>query len=1419
MSSSNLAHEHPVVPSVREKENEGVATNGPGVGELQSKPRRDLTPTMTAEPPTSEQEEQDGRFEEVSVAQGHAQPVTGHVRSPGVPSRLGSGSKPGMLTPNHNRGEDAQHRKGDGVRHGVGSKVGLKTPGSQASCTPTSARLTPSTARGATAVPQTQSSAIQRRLWAGQSNILVAVRVRPLLKHDRAQKSVVRVLDRKMVVIMDPSKVRDEVDVLRQHRSREKKYAFDHVFDPSDDQTVVYSHTTKFLVQGLLDGFNATVFAYGQTGAGKTYTMIGSEANPGIMVQTLQDLFVASNRAAEEHQTRYKVTVSFLEVYNENIRDLLSDGEEYLDLREDPIRGPIVPGITEVEVESAEEIMHLLHRGNAQRSQHPTAANEVSSRSHAVLQVVVENREKAEGSVAKIKIGKLSLVDLAGSERAASTKNRGVRLQEGANINKSLLALGNCINALGEKGNRGAFVPYRDSKLTRLLKDSLGGNCRTVMIANISASVASFEETLNTLKYANRAKNIKTNVQRNVLSVDHHISEYVSLIENLRSEISSLKSQLKAKDGVGGVGRTVDDVVMSLASQAGIAAAGSSRLKGLADMQAMHANAQQGVRHSAASPQVQPSERKHAHGSLIGTSTSMGEAQGSKQGSKGHADAGGVADGQTAPREGVRPTLAGVGHDQAAGVGVQGADALGQDAGHVGTLEGGDKTMRLEQMKNWIQENFRERMQLRRSLIELEDQNVQNSIEIGKRQVMIVQWNEARGHTPKRHAGRPMEIDLEQASEKSQAIAEDLVAEAPEAIRGAWQECRQLRHAIDRNSSVKRSIAKRLRENERQAEDFQKNMLTKTTGEDRQQLIQLQYRIGKLELENMQLEQAQFIHTALMKGKDLTIQKLELQLAMKDKLIQRQRAVLRAHGLDGDMGYSGLLLNDHGALAENFDAMTATIRPPTQPGHPDPHSLAVQLDAHSQPPLPGDALMHELNSARSVPGEAMYRPLAPVNNKRRDPVRQPQIGNRHLSVHGDMGASDVAQASVVAHRAVPTCEEALSDAAGLYLNNYHVRGGRRRNRRMGKGEGRRSSNKKAGGSGRPSGQRGQRHRQGQGTVTGMGHIPQAPAGTVGGPHRLMQGPAAGAAPPGYQAAGGAQGISVSGIGRPPHGRAGRDLQPHVSDDDESVGSRRSVGRTNDRISNRRRVRKGHTRHVDESPSSLRANRARKAYGGPPPTHAGAPPNLGVHGRRHDGLPHLQAGVVHPEVAVDDSGLDFVGDGNGGVGARPGDVEQHKHTHAHLVVKEFSHKSSPGEGKVTVRYPSSDAVLSDTDIHEESFDEAELEKPTVPDSGQAKSKRQASGPLSQDVQPAATALSSNVNSRQKDRLGNLRGKLANRQASHTSLTQGNSASTGLGKADEATTGPKEPAASQRPAAQNTSQHGIVHKHLSLPDLGA
>eukprot|EP00606_Chrysophyceae_sp_TOSAG23-5_P001504 GSChrysophyteH2.ASY1.ANO1.683.1 assembled CDS len=619
-----------------------------------------------------------------------------------------------------------------------------------------------------------------KAMWAGQSNVLVSVRVRPLMKHDVIKKSCVRVLDSKVVVILDPKA--EKPDVLRVNRTREKQYAFDYVFEPSSSQEATYHHTTKFLLHGVLDGFNATVFAYGQTGSGKTFTMIGTQENPGIMVRVMNDLFMLCSQNANTAAVKHKVVVSFLEVYNENIRDLLStvaDAEEYLDLREDPIKGPMVAGITEVEAKSGTEVMNLLHQGNAKRSQAATAANEVSSRSHAVLQVLVETRDRAPGVADNIKVGKLSLIDLAGSERAANTQNRGARLVEGANINRSLLALGNCINALGEKGNKGNFVPYRDSKLTRLLKDSLGGNCRTVMIANISPAESSFEETLNTLKYANRAKNIKTEAKRNVLNVNYHISEYVELINNLRGEIKMLKDQME----------------------------------------------------------------------VPAPADSLSDGGGNN----------------------LAPELAG------------GDSSGGLSRGAVGSSTDRGETRELvNSMRQMIVSNFQERMQLRRSLIELEDQNVQNSIEVSKRQLIVVQWTEASG------------VEVEPGPDGEHDLGAHIIAKAPPDVATAWRECEQIRKAVNKNNSMKRSIAKRLRHNEREAERVRDELGDKITGEDRRELMELQY------------QQHRIVHESILKGKDLVIQKLKLQLAVKDKIISRQQSVLQKHNLEGEVGYSQL---------------------------------------------------------------------------------------------------------------------------------------------------------------------------------------------------------------------------------------------------------------------------------------------------------------------------------------------------------------------------------------------------------------------------------------------------------------------------------------------------------------------------------
>jgi kinesin family protein 18/19 len=221
--------------------------------------------------------------------------------------------------------------------------------------------------------------------------------------------------------VLDPSAESD--DILRVNRAHDRRYAFDFAFDADTSQNTLYENTTRFLIDGVVNGFNATVFAYGATGAGKTYTMLGSPDSPGIMMLTLQDLFAKMRDDSSRKGHIYRVSLSYVEVYNENIRDLLSPGTEYLDLREDPVKGPVVAGVTELSATSTEEVMHLLRRGNRARTQEPTRANAESSRSHAVLQIIVEQTERAGEHV---KIGKLSLVDLAGA--CAVCSRRGVSM-------------------------------------------------------------------------------------------------------------------------------------------------------------------------------------------------------------------------------------------------------------------------------------------------------------------------------------------------------------------------------------------------------------------------------------------------------------------------------------------------------------------------------------------------------------------------------------------------------------------------------------------------------------------------------------------------------------------------------------------------------------------------------------------------------------------------------------------------------------------------------------------------------------------------------------------------------------------------------------------------------------------------------
>lgn len=332
-------------------------------------------------------------------------------------------------------------------------------------------------------------------------------------------------------------------------RVKDQTFAFDRIFDENTSQGEVYESTTRNLLDSVLDGYNATVFAYGATGCGKTHTITGTAQQPGIIFLTMQELFERIAETTEDKVT--EISLSYLEIYNETIRDLLVPGGSKggLMLREDANQTVSVTGLSSHSPQNVQEVMDMIMRGNECRTMSPTEANATSSRSHAVLQINLAQKDRNASVNEPHTMATLSIIDLAGSERASATKNRGERLIEGANINKSLLALGSCINALCDPRKRN-HVPYRNSKLTRLLKFSLGGNCKTVMIVCVSPSSQHFDETQNTLRYANRAKNIQTKVTRNVFNVNRHVKDFLVKIDEQMALINELKAQQKDYENI-----------------------------------------------------------------------------------------------------------------------------------------------------------------------------------------------------------------------------------------------------------------------------------------------------------------------------------------------------------------------------------------------------------------------------------------------------------------------------------------------------------------------------------------------------------------------------------------------------------------------------------------------------------------------------------------------------------------------------------------------------------------------------------------------------------------------------------------------------------------------------------------------------
>ncbi|XP_051558803.1 kinesin-like protein KIF19 isoform X2 [Myxocyprinus asiaticus] len=592
--------------------------------------------------------------------------------------------------------------------------------------------------------------------------LTVALRIRPLNDAEKEEGAtiVAHKFDHQMVVLMDPCE--DPDDVLRANRSREKTYMFDVAFDYTATQEDVYVATTKNLIDGVIAGYNATVFAYGPTGAGKTYTMLGLNSEPGIYIRTLNDLFRAIENSTEDLDCN--VSMSYIEIYNEMIRDLLNPSSGYLELREDA-KGEIqIAGITEFSTCNAKEIMALLTKGNKQRTQESTAANKTSSRSHAILQVTVKQKSRVKDINEEVRVGKLFMVDLAGTERASQTQNRGKRMKEGAHINRSLLALANCINALSEKGGKGAqFVNYRDSKLTRLLKDALGGNSRTVMITHISPASSNFEESRNTLVYADKAKNIRTKVKRNLMNVSYHLAQYTSIIADLRSEIDRLRAKI--------------------------------------DQQSQ----EQKKEDKADTLDIQVEVQQYSHGEM----------------------------------------------------------AL---------------------LREQLLSAFREQMEIRRSLMELENCNMELHIDTSRHLLTISDWEQDRARCARRGRDRGKDEEQESGTEEPH-----YVAAAREGIGPLLAEQRK-------TMALKHELEEKLLNMKLKSSKIEELLPKRISNDEQREILMLLCKVHELELEKTEIQSAVLCKENTLRTKDFIIQRHEQQRALCDDIIHQQKALIEEQG-------------------------------------------------------------------------------------------------------------------------------------------------------------------------------------------------------------------------------------------------------------------------------------------------------------------------------------------------------------------------------------------------------------------------------------------------------------------------------------------------------------------------------------------
>ena len=376
-------------------------------------------------------------------------------------------------------------------------------------------------------------------------SVKVVVRCRPLgsKEMEEQRECIVNVdMSQGSIQICNPSNIKEI-----------KSFTFDHTYDYRATQELIFSQTALPILESIMEGYNGTIFAYGQTGTGKTFTMEGNdnETDKGIIPRSIDWIF---NNIKNYPAQQFLVRVSFVEIYNEEVRDLLSKVKrQKLNVREKD-KVFYVENVTVIQAENSQMTLDIMKAGRVNRATGATKMNPGSSRSHSIFSITVESSTMDEAGEAHYKVGKLNLVDLAGSERQSKTESTGERFIEATKINLSLTCLGSVINKL--VSGKSQYIPYRDSKLTMLLQDSLGGNTKTVMIANVGPADYNYDETLNTLWYASRAKKIKNKPRINEDPKDALLRQYQEEIELMKKKLMAmgkgdLVMQISGKSGGG----------------------------------------------------------------------------------------------------------------------------------------------------------------------------------------------------------------------------------------------------------------------------------------------------------------------------------------------------------------------------------------------------------------------------------------------------------------------------------------------------------------------------------------------------------------------------------------------------------------------------------------------------------------------------------------------------------------------------------------------------------------------------------------------------------------------------------------------------------------------------------------------------